>query len=236
MTKKGIFVTVLALVLMCAVTVAGTLAYLTATTNNGDGVKNTFIAAAGGKLIDQNPSTASDPTTAPEFSIIEKGVKKNQDGTYSLDSAVSDTKAGTSYEMLPGVDLPKTAFIKIVGKTKIASFLFLEVVEDLTEVEWDIDDTQWTKIPSLAGKGLHGGDIYVYGTTVAGTVLQASDAEGYKDYTVNIVKGGKVSVKSTASFTSASTEKLEFYGYLAQSTAGTSAADVFEKCGFVKKS
>lgn len=84
MKKK--LTTVLAIVLVVALSVAGTYAYLTAQT---DQVKNTFTAAG----------------LASEFSLDESRAHQQPDGSYTLD--VEDRVQENTYSVVPKVDLKR---------------------------------------------------------------------------------------------------------------------------------
>lgn len=141
--KKKILIAVVAVMLICAICTMGTVAYLTATSNGGDPIVNTFVASAG--LI-ENPG---DDPEGNGFFILED----DEENEGEL------TTTGNEYTVMPGVPISKDPYIHIDGKTEIPSYLFLEVADTLDdELSWDIDESLWLDT------GLTNGDnvIYVY--------------------------------------------------------------------------
>ena len=121
MSKKRTFFTVLALVLVCAVSIAGTVAYMSM---QGGSVENTFIAAGGGKLADS-------------LTLVEHKVEQQADGSYQL---TAETTNKNSYQVMPGMELPKDPTITVNGKTAAAAYLYVEVVDQLDEnFTWAMD-------------------------------------------------------------------------------------------------
>lgn len=120
MNKKRTLLTVVALILVCVLSVMGTLAYLEATSNT---VTNTFVAAGGpGPFIDEE----KDPTTGEVikrlFEIKEYEVDVTAAGKYFLKNSAeegaepvyTEIDGGYKYEkVMPGVTLPKQAFVKL---------------------------------------------------------------------------------------------------------------------------
>lgn len=218
MSKKKSLITILAVALICVISVAGTLAFLTAETNNP--VVNTFTAAGGGKLIGDTGS----------FTLTEHEVEDaDNDGVYTLGTATTDAN---DYVVIPGVNLPKDPFITITEKTSVPAYLFVEVVDDLTgsALSYVLDDC-WSELTGVAG--INGGKVYVYAAN--GTEVAVTDQTDLSN--INILKDKQVVVANQndlgiddAGIT------LKFYGYLAQSAVtkdgatSTSPADVYDVC------
>ena len=164
MTKRKTIYTILAVVLVCCIAVAGTLAYLTAQTTE---VKNTFT---------------STPTLG-KIDLKEHEATANDKGVYILGTA---EVTSNSYKVLPGVDLPKDPFITISEKSDVASYLYVEVVDKLGEnsgLSYALTD-DWTR---LDVKGANGGDVYVYQN---GLLITDKNAPT----NVSILKGNVVTV------------------------------------------
>lgn len=215
MNKKKILLGVLAMALVCTLSVAGTLAYLTTRTTQD--VTNTFMAAGGGKLVDGT------------FKVEEHKAVKQADGRYLLKDGVQlgETESVTenTYEVLPGVDLPKDPYITITDKTTAEAYLYVEVKDETGEVlEWEIDDTNWQELTSVTGK--NGGQIYVYASNGTATILNGEP----EDYTVNILKDKQVTVSNVDGELNMGNASLSFYGYMAQASAGEGAAAAFNAC------
>ena len=115
MKKKTLLVAV-AMVLVCVMSVMGTVAYMQNTTGP---VENTFIAAGGGKL-------------AEDLTLVEHLVTAKADGEYtyakkdgatitqvSSAAEASIAENGNSYQVMPGMELPKDPTITITGKLQL---------------------------------------------------------------------------------------------------------------------
>lgn len=228
--KKAILL-VCALALVCAVSVAGTFAFLKEESNT---VNNTFVAEGGGKIIDDDPST---PGTEGTFEIIEKTVAQNEDGTYSeLDST---TTSGNSYDVLPGLELPKTAYIDITGKTTVPAYLYLEVISSLTDgvYTYTVDSNNWAPVKDKGEQvtGANGGLLYVYVESGSPAILAASDADKYTDSysSIGILDGDKVTIADDvdeSTLASITSDSLSFNAYLAQASAGDNALEAYDAC------
>lgn len=218
MNKKKVLLTVLAMVLVCALSVAGTLALLA---ENGGTVVNTFVAAGGdGPFVDE------DKDGNKLFELKEYEYTQNTDGSYTRGEAVTGDEAKdyvvNDYKVLPGTTIPKEAFVTLSrtaetvdGETvnPAPAYLFIEVKSDLTDVyTWSVAEA-WLK---LEATGLHGGTVYVLkDTSGEAQVLTAVENGNYpilKDNAISVDKG------ATSKQIGESVLKMEFYAYLSQST------------------
>lgn len=217
--KKKLLLAALALVLVIAMTVAGTLAFLK---EESESVTNTFIAAGGGKLIDdpEDPDpTPDDPYDDNGFYLLEHGIEADDLGVYTQTDDIVD---GNEYKVLPGVDLPKDPYLNIIGKTEVAAYLYVEVVDGLGEDS----PLSYELAGCWADTGLtgdNGGKIYVY-SGADGAILVTDDV------TVSILKDNKIVVADDAELDADAELALDFYGYLAQASAGDGAAAAFTAC------
>ena len=124
MKKK--LTTVLAIVLVVALSVAGTYAYLTAQT---DTVKNTFTAAG----------------LASDFSLDESKANQQPDGSYTLDVATRVQE--NEYSVVPSVDLAKDPTVHVTLEKNVGAYVFLAVDDNLGDgLTATIDSTQWTAL------------------------------------------------------------------------------------------
>lgn len=214
MNKKRTLLTVLAMVLVCALSVAGTLALLA---EDSGPVTNTFVAAStGGDFVDN-------------FEIKEYAIAPDGKGNYTLTNTETDAN---SYTVVPGVTLDKDAFVKLTRTNETPAYLFIEVVNTLDSDVFTMDvDTQWGELAGVTGK--YNGDVYVLGTAANPTVLNAVTDGKY-----HIISGNKVTVadNNDLGITAGSTDTIKFYAYISQATvtkngANTNVpADVFEIC------
>lgn len=208
MNKKKILLAVLALVLVCAMSIMGTVAYLTDKT---EAVTNTFIAAGGGKLAD-------------DLTLTEHEVTKGTDGGYSI-AANAKTTSANSYDVMPGMVLPKDPTITITGKTTAPAYLYLEVCGELPSAyEWSIDSI-WTAVMDgqTQATGNNGGKLYVYQSVIA-TAAESTD--------YNVITDKKITVKSEPTDLNTEGKTLTFYAYLAQANVGdnSDALTVYNTC------
>lgn len=197
--NKKSLLTAVALVLVCVMSVMGTMAYLTKTTNV---VTNTFAAAS---LIDEKG----------EFTLVEHEAIMNEDGTYTLEE--NSEVFENSYTVYPGVDLPKDPFVRIQSFTGEEAYLFIEVVDNTGDyLTATVDAENWIAT-NLTGN--NGGVVYVY--TVKNEVAKViADIAS-----INILADKTVEVADDAELTG--NEKIEFYGYLLQATGFASAEEAW---------
>lgn len=224
MRKKNLFLALLAMVLVCAISVTGTMAYLTSQANEGAGVVNTFMASGGGVIV----------TEEGVFTLEEHEVTQAADGTYTKGTSLlpTSTKAGNSYNLLPGTEVPKDPFITLKGKTAAPAYLYLEVVEtgsftaydDTTKAGSDVTYALTDKWEELTGvTGANGGKVYVYKVADANYIVD--DKTFANPYTIQILKDDQIVVGNKLNIVENSELKLEFYAYLAQSTVMTKDAE-----------
>ena len=123
MKKK--LTTVLAIVLVVALSVAGTYAYLTAQT---DQVKNTFTAAG----------------LASEFSLDESKANQQPDGSYTLD--VRTRVQENTYSVVPTVTLRKDPTVHVTLEKNVGAYVFLAVDNNLGNGLTATIDSTWTAL------------------------------------------------------------------------------------------
>lgn len=149
MKKK--LTTVLAIVLVVALSVAGTYAYLTAQTNQ---VKNTFTAAG----------------LASEFSLDESRAHQQPDGSYTLD--VNDRVQENTYSVVPKVNLAKDPTVHVTLEKNVGAYVFLAVDNNLGDgLTATIDDTQWTALNKTYTA--NGAEWTIYYKQLAGSATPA---------------------------------------------------------------
>ena len=200
MNKKKSLLVVVALVLVCVMSIMGTVAYMK---HNTGAVTNTFIAVGGGKLADG-------------LTLNESPAVKGDDGEYTLNTTAAKVQSN-DYEAMPGMTLPKDPTITIVKKTAAPAYLYLEQVGELPAAyEWSLN-SNWVKVDGLTGN--NGGTVYVW-TENNSSVITGTDA----DKTYNIIVNNEITIDDetagSALVTTDENKTLTFYAYLAQSTVG----------------
>ena len=233
--KKRILLTAVALILVCALSIMGTVAYLQTQTAT---VPNTFVAAGGGQLIDpdgEDNKSGTDDDGAFILKEHEATMVKNGDvwtGQYEIkdDAKVVDA---LNYDIMPGMVIPKDPYVAIKAKTAVPAYLYIEVINNLSfstkvnNVETlVIDGEHWIELMDVTGP--NSGKVYVY--TTDGTkpaIITADVAE------TNIIKDNKFTVNENVEPTKLDAdETLKFNAFLAQASIGeeTGAAAIFNAC------
>ena len=225
MNKKKVLLVVVALVLVCALSVMTTMALLAEKVNP---VINTFVAAGGSDNFVTN------------FALKEYQYTQEKDGTYTKGSAVTGAEADNyvvnEYVVLPGTTIPKEAFVELQRTSDAPAYLFIEVKSGLSTgnaaadgnpvYTWSVS-SDWVE---TAATGLHGGTVYVY-KDVLGKVETTAN---YGILTNNSIVVNK---NATAAEIGTTEVKMEFYAYICQATvandSGTNTsipAEVFDIC------
>ena len=166
MKKK--LTTVLAIVLVVALSVAGTYAYLTAQT---DTVKNTFTAAG----------------LASKFTLDESKATQQPDGSYTLD--VNDRAQENTYSVVPTVTLKKDPTVHVTLEKNVGAYVFLAVDNNLGDgLTATIDDTQWTALNKTYTA--NGAERTIYYKQLAGSATPAQ-------VDINVLAGQQIVVGDT---------------------------------------
>ena len=226
MNKKRTLLTIVALILVCVLSVMGTLAYLQAKTTT---VTNTFVAAGGpGPFVDKKDGVE-------QFQLLEYKVNQSSTGKYA---SSTEEVAENSYSVLQGTTIPKQVFVKLSrtgvvedGKTitPAPAYLYLEVANglDAQEYTWSVDAANWKLLGTVTADG-KSTEIYQYigSLSDSNNVLTTVEA----DTKVDVITDDKV-VANDVTLTEGEF-KLSFNAYLAQASIGESddAVTVFETC------
>lgn len=249
MKNKKLLMTMLALILVCSISVAGTLAFLTASQNGEKTVVNTFLAAGDGNIIDPTPiPDAPENPDVPElqdgFFLVESEATY-ADAKYTVDEN-SKVIANTYDKVVPGMLIPKDPALTVDLATGIDAYIFVKVI-DTTYVDkntknftYDIATSYWTEI-SVDGLS-ESEKVYVYKNAITtgkeGTDLNEVPilTEKTKTDTTGTVKY-QLQTADTLVDTDGKTEgvqlgegKLKFEAYACQAGGFTSAADAFKQC------
>lgn len=131
-TRNRILLTAVAALLLLAVTVGGTLAYLRDTTVE---VKNTFLESNLDITLQEHPL--------------------NEDGR-TIDTTQAVVKENDEYKMVPGDTLQKDPFVTVKANSE-KLWLFVEVIEGNnvdTYLNWTIDDA-WTPVDETKYPGVY---------------------------------------------------------------------------------
>lgn len=175
---------------------------------------------------------------AEEVKLQEHQAKRNADGSYYLTNQIAQPDLNgnhNTYDLLPGLDIPKDPHITISNKTPIEAYLFVEVVESGNVALKDkvityTVDSNWLKLNDVTGK--NGGTVYVH--AVDGTAKKLTDTIG-SSYTVNILaplgeKKPETIRVSQKLITTPSTDDdiLTFYATMGEVAMGANPTEVYK--------
>lgn len=224
MNKKKVLLVVLAMVLVCVMSVMGTMALLA---EQRGAVTNTFVAGVAypAKFVDT-------------FEIKEYQVEADDAGYYDYVVIAGGNKVEVDkneYIVTPGVVLPKDAFVKVTRTNETPAYLFIKVANtlDSTVFTMNVDTTVWTEV---AVPNVTDGKVYVLSADTASdapTILGA-----VTDGVYHIIDGNKVVVADNNNLEiTADTDTIAFYAYICQATVANTngentsiPAEVFDIC------
>lgn len=212
--KKKTLTAAMLLTLACTASAAGTFAYLKFNTPK---VENTFLAAGGGSLV----ST---------LTLDEHPAVKEANGTYTLNEAEGVALVtSNTYDVLPGVDIPKDPTVHVNGKTSADAYLYVEVVDALTEgnpISWEVAE-EWTLIDRVTGP--NAGMVYVYNDGTNAPAIIDNDTWNKGNADIEILKDNMINVED-GDLHLTKDSKLTFYAYMAQASAGKDAKAAYTAC------
>lgn len=206
MSKKKILVAVLALALVCAMSIAGTLAFLTKKADKK--TVNTFA------MSDVFPVDPEHPENEPFFKLDESLAESNGDGTYRLASSEKPRVNENHYdEVLPATVQPKDPKVTS-SKTGMATYLFIAVKNEVgSNISYKISSV-WTPIAEKDNV-----TIYCYGDGKE----PIKKGEAYDYY---ILEGNQVTVDSEIT-KAGDLGALSFEAYAIQAQGANNAAEAW---------
>ena len=228
MNKKKVFLAVLALILVCSLSVAGTLAYLTASQAGDDAVVNTFVAAGGGNIIVPSDDNSS-------FKLVESEATYGGATTgYTLNTANKVTR--NEYAMaIPAMVIPKDPTLTVNLESGVEAYIFVKVIDSTSgNITHAVDTSVWKEI-TVTGLEANA-KLYQY---TAAFVTGTADTELSN---VKILNPESVTVKNVSGvgtdvFTDTDTAKtgiqlgeLTFEAYACQAAGFADAATAFTTC------
>lgn len=198
-----------------------------------------FVSAKYVTTIEKEYTVTFTADLAETFVLQEHEAIRNDDGSYKLatqknttDGEEKLTTDGQSYELIPGLDIPKDPHIVITDKSEIPAYLYIEIVEDVDTMKVDNTDvklisygltTNWMPVPSDWNPSnpvtpKHGGIIYIYkgdSNTPVKLVKDSTDPSASTNYTIPILHD-KVYVSQHVKHinTNGTSDLLTFYAYL----------------------
>lgn len=192
---------------LVAVSVLGTLAYLTSTSGP---VINTFVE---GKLLDG------------DFLLQEHVAEQQPDGSYNLTETLTQAN---KYTVIPGVELPKDPSVTVELAEKVKAYLFVEVINNLPEgLIWEINSANWTPLLDEDGHQVEsaaGNPIWVYNS---GNAFDKTEIDG----PIGIILDDKITVpKDFKPGVLTEDSGLVFNAYLCQATSFDNALQAGIAC------
>lgn len=166
---------------------------------------------------------------ADSIVLQEHEAVRQEDGSYTLNG--DKTVMGNHYRLLPGLDIPKDPHILIANKTSIPAYLFVEVVNELTDTAlvYTVDTEHWLLLGDLGGK--NGGRVYVY-TDDGKDPTEIDDT--FTKSPVYILKDNQVEVRQGLKHSTAA-DNLIFYACMGETAFSseenltTKAAEVYKR-------
>lgn len=219
---KKMMATGLAVGLVATISIAGTLAYLTAGEDDSAKVTNTFISAGG--LIDPEPDTP-DPRVPDNFDdgfFLAESPVEYADGAYSLKTGEKYTAANTYDKIVPGMTLPKDPIVKVDIVDGVRAYVFVKMDNTMNDaLSGTVDTTNWTAVPGQSNLYYYSGAGAVNGVVTGNT--------GY-DVAAKILVDDKITVSSDASSLSEQLGTLEFTAYACQAEGFDTPAAAYTAC------
>lgn len=233
MKKKQIFVIALVLILLCSISVMGTLAFLTAQQDGQKAVVNTFVAAGGGNIIEDDDDDPTAPTIPGEppielqngFYLVESKAKYEKPN-YVLET---DKKVLTNLynKVVPSMSIPKDPKLTVNLVEEIDAYIFVKITDTTAGNLTYTPAAGWMEL-TVSGLGANE-KLYLYNNTII-TGVAAVDLNA-----VSILNGDKVTAAANLTDADTSTEgmqlgALEFEAYVCQAGGFADAAEAFTKC------
>lgn len=157
MKFKKIFLALVAMLLVSAVSIAVTVAALKGESNK---VVNTFS-------MEGLFNTSSDVN----FQLLEKPVTTDKNGNYVLDEDGQPEDEGITYENLfPNMTIYKNPYISLQNKSDVDAWLYIEVKENGSNIFTDSYTnhvaTTWNMLNGVTGE--NGGQVFVLSSVIDG--------------------------------------------------------------------
>ena len=209
MKKKQILIVALAVLLLCTLSVAGTLAFLTASKSGNDAVVNTFVAAGGGVLIVDN-----------NF-VLNESKATYENYNYTLDT--SDKVTTNDYSNVsPEMVIPKDPKVTVDLSEGIDAYIFVKIIDEADPNLTYTVDSVWSPIANKDGLYLYNGTATTGSSNVdlnAVSILDDDQVTAAESFTDKNDTEDDVQLGS-----------LTFEAYVCQAGGFTDAAAAFDAC------
>lgn len=173
------------------------------------------IGATGAKYVTQEQTTGQVTITADigTIALWESRAVRQPSGAYELDAATP--VATNSYDLIPGLDIPKDPYVVITKKDALPVYVYVEVVDGLGTGS-GISYTLSADWEDLGVTGPNGGKIYAYKSQIT------------TNQTIDILENNTVYVSQKLNKAAGNLE-LTFHAYMYQAITGKTAAQVYDQ-------
>lgn len=140
-------------------------------------------------------------------------------GIYSV-SNTADEITDFTYDLVPGVNAPCDAFVRVEGKTELPSWLIIEIVNPTANVALPVDDSSWTEISGVTGQ--NGGALYVYKDVLVkadGNIAENGSCE------IPVLSGNTITVPDTLNPSADANKTIAVHGFLIQKMTDSAGVD-----------
>lgn len=229
MNKKKFLLAILALMLVCSLSVAGTLAYLTASQNGAQTVVNTFVAAGGGELI-SGTTTESAPVEGLQdgFFLVETAVEYTN-GAYAFVNAGNKVITNTYDKVVPNMTIPKDPELTVDVADGADVYIFVKIIDTTAGNLTYTRDTVWKEVTGLPE------GVYVYNNEIVtgGTGVELDDIAVLANEQVVAINAGSENKQFTdvdSQTAGLQLGELKFEAYVCQAGGFADAVVAYNTC------
>lgn len=235
--KNTIIMIALLAVAIVAIFAGTTYAFLTASTADNP-VTNTFIAAGGGKIIDDDP-THEDPIPGTSehsnFYLVESEATINSTKTaYTLNTA-KKVRNNTYEYLVPDMTIAKDPTVTIDLADNVSAYLFLEIVDTTGgNIKATPDSSNWTEISATSYHP--GGKVYLYKNSalVGNPATPAGETHTKEVDAARIFTNNQVRANTTLTDVDSNTDgtqlgTITLYAYVTQTVGFTDAISAYNQ-------
>lgn len=149
------------------------------------------------------------------ITVLEHTAFRQEDGSYTL---MNDTTEENTYLLIPGLDIPKDAFVQIDKSSPIEVYVFVEILEvsAVDCIAWNTT-SDWTELAGITGK--NGGKVYVYKD-----ILTAFSGE------ISIFESDTIEIKQNLSAMNGQSVTIRIWASMCQTAVANTPAEVYAHC------
>lgn len=146
------------------------------------------------------------------ITVLEHTASRQEDGSYIL---LDDTTEENTYLLIPGLDIPKDAFVQIDKSSPIEVYVFVEILEDSAVdcIAWNTT-SDWTELAGITGD--NGGKVYVYKE-----ILTAFSGK------ISIFESDTIEIKQNLSAMNGQSVTIHIWASMYQTAVANTPAEVY---------